>query len=67
MAKGSNAPAVVMSKENSNGDMRTHQDNAIKHQESTIYRHEAPSPLVAHELPAAIEPFELPQAQTGKQ
>lgn len=49
-----------------NGDAPPYHETAMKQQESTIYRHEAHSPLVAHELPAAAEPFELSHTRNDK-
>lgn len=60
-------PAVSASNVNHNGDMSPYHQTAMKQQEATIYRHEAPSPQVAHELPAsAAAPFELPQTKSDR-
>lgn len=59
-------PQVVASSAHGNGEVPPYHETAMKQQESTIYRHEAPSPQIAHELPAAVEPTELPQAKSYK-
>lgn len=65
-ASSSTPPPVIPSNPNGNVDMTSYQQTAVKQQEATIYRHEAPSPHIAHELPASVAPHELPQTKSDR-